>query len=93
MRPSDVSLLALLVPSTKQKDELIPLLAKIDAIAFPFVDTKLTDTVPYWFSVAEMPELQALHPSGDLLFRALVSQAPQPCREDVCLPDYQRNGM
>lgn len=93
MRPSDVLLLAFLVPSTKQEDELILLLAKIDAIAFPLVDPKLTDTVPYWFSVAEMPELQTLQPSGDLLLRPLVSQTPQPCREDVCLPDYEHNRM
>jgi hypothetical protein len=79
MRPSDVPLLALLVPSTKQEDELIPLLAKIDAVAFPLMDAQLTYAVTHRFDIAQMPEFQALQPSGDLLLRALVSQTPQPC--------------
>jgi hypothetical protein len=42
MRLRDVSLLALLVSTAQQKDDLIPLLTKIDAIAFPLMDAQFT---------------------------------------------------
>ena len=88
MRLRDVSLLALLVASAKQKDDLIPLLPKIDTIALPLMNAQFTHAMTHRFDVAEMPKLKTLQPSGDFLPRTLVTQAAQPCSEDVCLPDY-----
>jgi len=88
MRLRDVSLLALLVASAKQKDDLIPLLTKIDTIALPLMNAQFTHAMTYWLDVAEMPKLKTLQPSGDLLPGTLVTQAAQPCSEDVCLPNY-----
>jgi hypothetical protein len=89
MRLRDVSLLALLVSTVQEKDDLIPLLTKIDAIAFPLMDAQFTHPMTDWFDVAEMPELQTLQPSGNLLLCTLVTQAVQPSGQCVCLPDYE----
>lgn len=60
MRQRDVFLLALLVSSAKQENDLIPLLTKIDAVAFSLVNPKLTDAMPYWLDITKMPKLQTL---------------------------------
>jgi hypothetical protein len=50
----------------------------IDAVAWPYVDTKLPHTISAWLVVAEIAQLEAVHASvnGDLCLDVLHLVAP-----------------